>query len=183
MLEPVMFSSIGFLTACLLMVAFVPLIHDRAVRLTARRLQAATPLSVAEMQAEKDLLRAEFAMSLRRLEMSVEDTKKKEVERLREIGNKTAEIHQLRTELDKTVALLLSLQARDRTHRSVTRRVTKLLRYLSVRSQRASEREAAIPASDWNDADDWGTLLARFRAALQKGPMAHGGTQDSSRAA
>jgi len=59
------------------MVAFIPLIHDRAVRLTVRKLQAATPLSVAEMQAEKDLLRAEFAMSLRRLEMIVEETKKR----------------------------------------------------------------------------------------------------------
>ena len=43
MLEPIMFSSIGFLTACLLMVAFVPVIHERAVRLTARRFQAAAP--------------------------------------------------------------------------------------------------------------------------------------------
>src|SRR5712692_5556570 len=136
MLESIMYLSIGFLTACLLMVAFVPLIHERAVRLTARRLQAATPLSVAEMQAQKDLLRAEFAMSMRRLEVSVEETKKKDVERLREIGTKTAEIHQLRTELDKASALVLGLQTRDRTHRSVTRRVVKLARYLSVRSRR-----------------------------------------------
>jgi hypothetical protein len=183
MLEPIMYSSIGFLAACLLMVAFVPLIHDRAVRLTVRRLQAATPLSVAEMQVQKDLLRAEFAMSLRRLEVSVEETKKKEVERLREIGMKTAEIHQLRTELDKAAGQLHGLQSRDRTHRSVTRRVVKMLRYFSVRSKRGSEREAPIPASDWNDGDDWGTLLVRFRAALQKGPMAHGGTQDSNHAA
>src|SRR5258708_7976455 len=136
MLEPIMYLSIGFLTACLLMVAFVPLVHDRAVRLTVRRLQAATPPSVAEMQVQKDLLRAEFAMSLRRLEMSIEDTKKKEVERLREIGTKTAEIHQLRTECGKSAALLHSLQARDRTHRSGARRVVKLLGYLSVPSQR-----------------------------------------------
>jgi hypothetical protein len=183
MLEPIMFSSLGFLTACLLMVAFVPVIHERAVRLTARRLQAATPLSMAEMQAEKDLLRAEFAMSLRRLEMSVEDTKKKEVDRLCEIGVKTAEIHHLRTELDKATALLdkatalsLNLQARERKHKSVTRRSVKLLRYISARSARDGGRGSPTPVSDWNEADDWGTILARFRAALQTGPLAHGGT-------
>jgi hypothetical protein len=71
MLEPIMYGSIGFLTATLLMVAFVPAIHERAVRLTTRRLQAAAPPSFAEMQIEKDLLRAEFAMSLRRLEVSL----------------------------------------------------------------------------------------------------------------
>jgi hypothetical protein len=176
MLEPIMFSGIGFLTACLLMVAFVPLIHERAVRLTARRLQAATPLSLAEMQAQKDLLRAEFAMSLRRLEMTVEDTKKKEVDRLREIGIKTAEIHRLRTELEKTSVLTLNLQAREQKHKSVTRRSVKLLRYIFARTSRDDRSESTVPAPDWNEADDWGSILARFRAALQSGPMAHGGT-------
>jgi hypothetical protein len=183
MLEAVMYASIGFLTACLLVVALLPLIHERPVRLTARRFQAATPLSMAEMQAQKDLLRAEFAMSLRRLEISVEETKKKDVERLCEIGMKTAEIHQLRSERDKAVALVESLQTRHQTHRSATRRVVRLLRYLSARKHRAGDRAATVHPSDWSDADDWGALLARFRAALQKGPMAHGSAQDSSRAA
>ena len=39
------------------------------------RLEAATPLSMAEIQADKDQLRAEFAMSTRRLETSVEQMK------------------------------------------------------------------------------------------------------------
>ena len=38
---------------------------------------SATPLSMAEIQADKDQLRAEFAMSTRRLEMSVEQLKAK----------------------------------------------------------------------------------------------------------
>src|SRR5262249_16958271 len=101
MLEPIMYASIGFLAAGLLLVAFAPLIHERAVRLTVRRLQAATPPSFVELQIEKDLLRAEFAMSLRRLEVSLEQTKKKEVERLCELATKTAEIRQLKSELDK----------------------------------------------------------------------------------
>jgi hypothetical protein len=60
----------------------------------------------------------------------------------------------------------------------------KLLRYLSARSQRSSAPEQPVPTPIFNEGDDWGTLLARFRAALQKGPMAHGSdTQGSSRAA
>jgi hypothetical protein len=106
------------------------------------------------------------------------------VERQCEIATKTAEIQQLKAELGKTAGQLQGLQSRDQTHRSATRRVVKLLRYLSARSQRSSQREQPVPAPTFNEGDDWGTLLARFRAALQKGPMAYGrDTQDSSRAA
>ena len=72
MIEPIMFFGLGFLAASLLGLIIVPFVHGRAVRLTVRRLEAATPLSMAEIQADKDQLRAEFAMSTRRLEMSVE---------------------------------------------------------------------------------------------------------------
>jgi len=51
MIEPVMYFGIGFLVAALLGLLFVPLVHNRAVRLTMRRLEAATPLSIAEIRA------------------------------------------------------------------------------------------------------------------------------------
>jgi hypothetical protein len=98
MVGTIMLLGIGFLAGCLLMVAFVPAIHSRAVRLTARRYQAKTPPSVFEMEAHKDLMRADFAMSLRRLEMMVEETKAKSVLQLGEIGRQAAEIHVLKCE-------------------------------------------------------------------------------------
>ena len=76
MIESIMYVGIGFLTAGLLVIGVIPLVHARAVRLTMRRLEALTPLSMAEIQADKDLLRAEFAMSTRRLELSVEQIKR-----------------------------------------------------------------------------------------------------------
>ena len=99
MVETIMLLGIGLLAGCLLMVAFMPAIHSRAVRLTARRYQARTPLSVFEMEAQKDLMRADFAMSLRRLEMIVEETKAKSVLQLGEIGRQAAEIHVLKCEM------------------------------------------------------------------------------------
>jgi len=96
---------------------------------------------------------------------------------------KTAEIQQLRNERNEAAALVQGLQTRYRSHRSATRRMVKVMRYLSTRSQRASDRAAPVAVAEWNKGDDWGTLLARFRAALQTGPMGHGRTEDSSRAA
>jgi hypothetical protein len=46
-------------------------VHNHArVRLTTRQLEAKIPSSMPEILADKDLLRAEFAMSTRRLETS-----------------------------------------------------------------------------------------------------------------
>jgi chromosome segregation ATPase len=99
MIEPIMFFGLGFLAAGLLALVIVPLIHARAVRLTRRRLEAAAPLSVSEIQADKDQLRAEFAISTRRLEMSVEQLKDRTTGQLAEVGRKTTAISMLRAEL------------------------------------------------------------------------------------
>ena len=99
MVEPIMYLAIGFLLSMLCGLAIVPLVHNRAVRLTTRRLEAATPLSMAEIQADKDQLRAEFAMSARRLEMSVEQLKNKTTSQLAELGKKSDAINRMKIEL------------------------------------------------------------------------------------
>jgi chromosome segregation ATPase len=114
MIEPIMYGAIGFLIAGLLIIGFIPLVHARAVRLTMRRLEALTPLSMAEIQAEKDQLRAEFAMSTRRLEMSVEQLKAKTVSQLAEIGKKSEAIGRLKLELGEKTAALFALEAKEK---------------------------------------------------------------------
>jgi chromosome segregation ATPase len=114
MIEAVMYAGLGFLAASLLALVTIPLIHARAVRLTIRRLEAATPLSMAEIQADKDQLRAEFAMSTRRLEISVEQLKSKTTSQLAELGKKTDAINRLKRELDEQTASIVALEAGDK---------------------------------------------------------------------
>jgi chromosome segregation ATPase len=114
MVEPIMYLAIGFLVAMLLGLMIVPLIHNRAVRLTTRRMEAATPLSMAEIQADKDQLRAEFAMSARRLEMSVDQLKHKTTSQLAELGKKTDAINRMKIELGEKNATIFSLEAREK---------------------------------------------------------------------
>ena len=113
MIEPIMFIGIGFLVAGLLVIGVIPLVHARAVRLTARRLEALTPLSMAEIQADKDQLRAEFAMSTRRLEISVEQMKAKTTSQLAEIGKKSEAIGRLKLELGEKTAALFAFEAKE----------------------------------------------------------------------
>jgi chromosome segregation ATPase len=114
MIEPIMFFAIGFLVASLFGLVLIPLVHNRAVRLTMRRLEAATPLSMAEIQADKDQLRAEFAMSTRRLELSVEQMKTRTTSQLAELGKKTDAINRLKVELGEKTAAVFSLEAREK---------------------------------------------------------------------
>src|SRR5215471_8793602 len=114
MIEPIMYLAIGFLVAMLLGLTIVPLVHNRAVRLTTRRMEAATPLSMAEIQADKDQLRAEFAMSARRLEMSVEQLKNRTTSQLAELGKKTDAINRMKLELGEKNAAIFALEAREK---------------------------------------------------------------------
>src|SRR5579864_6410723 len=114
MIEPIMFFGIGFLVAALIGLVVIPLVHGRAVRLTMRRLEAATPLSMAEIQADKDQLRAEFAMSTRRLEMSLEQLKHKTTSQLAELGKKSDAINRMKIELGEKNATIFSLEAREK---------------------------------------------------------------------
>src|SRR6202166_3586626 len=114
MIEPIMYLAIGFLLSMLCGLMIVPLVHNRAVRLTTRRLEAATPLSMAEIQADKDQLRAEFAMSARRLEMSVEQLKNKTTSQLAELGKKSDAINRMKIEIGEKNATIFALEAREK---------------------------------------------------------------------
>jgi chromosome segregation ATPase len=114
MVEPIMYLAIGFLLSMLFGLMIVPLVHNRAVRLTTKRLEAATPLSMAEIQADKDQLRAEFAMSARRLEMSVDQLKSKTTSQLAELGKKSDAINRMKIELGEKNATIFSLEAREK---------------------------------------------------------------------
>jgi chromosome segregation ATPase len=155
MVEPAMYFAIGFLFASLIGIVFIPLVHNRAVRLTIRRLEASTPLSMAEIQADKDQLRAEFAMSTRRLEMSVEQMKAKTTSQLAEIGKKSEAINRLKMELGEKTATIFSLEAREK----------------ALKDQlRATEEEYSVKTSSLRDAEralsDKSAELEKFNAEL-----------------
>jgi chromosome segregation ATPase len=150
MIEPIMYFGIGFLVAALIGLVVIPLVHGRAVRLTMRRLEAATPLSMAEIQADKDQLRAEFAMSTRRLEMSVDQLKNKTTSQLAELGKKGDAINRLKIELGEKTATIFALEARDKALRDQVR---------------ATEDEIAAKTSAMHDAQ---RTLSDKEAALAK---------------
>ena len=110
MIEVIMYFCIGFLSASLIAISITPLIHARAVRLTKRRLENAMPQSMAEIMADKDLQRADFAVSTRRLEITMEKLRESNATQLAEIGRKGDIINRLKIDRQARQVEMLLLQ-------------------------------------------------------------------------
>lgn len=110
MVLAIMYSVLGFLVATLLALLILPAVWRRAVRLTTKRIEGAIPVSMAEIQADKDQLRAEFAMSARRLERDADLLRERTVAQFEQLSRQGAELFALRTERDAGLARIAELE-------------------------------------------------------------------------
>ena len=104
MIAIAMYVSLGVVGTLLLVLLALPMIWRRAVRLTEKRIMAEMPISYGELQAEKDMQRAEQAIELRRLEVLAET-------RHVEVANQAMKIDKLNQTLatrDETIAARLA---------------------------------------------------------------------------
>lgn len=142
-IESILFFSLGFLCAGFLALMVAPSIWRRAVSLTRRRIEASVPLSLAEIEADKDRMRAEFAMSTRRLEMSVKSLKDKAAAQLIEINRNREELKRLAGERDVGSHSVSELESKADSLRIELRRREDQLQRLSTR---VAETEKALEA-------------------------------------
>ena len=109
-----MYIALGLLAAGMLALLVTPAIWRRATRLTRQRIESSVPVTLAEIQADKDQLRAEFAMRSRRLEMTIDHVREKTTEQIFEINQKRAEIVRLANERNVKIETIKGLEARGR---------------------------------------------------------------------
>ncbi len=112
-IENVMYFVLGFLASALLALMIMPSIWRRATRLTKKRIEAATPMTMSEFRADKDQLRAEFALSTRRLELNVEALRKRLADQLAEINRKRSDQIKLKAERDEQLTIVRELEERE----------------------------------------------------------------------
>lgn len=140
-IENIMYFALGLLVAGLVALILLPAVWKRAVRLTKRRIEAATPITMAEFRADKDQLRAEFALSTRRLEMNVEQVRKRLAEQLGDVNQKRAELGTLKAERDQHLSIVRELEAREAELRA---RTTELEREATDLAQRLRMRDREL---------------------------------------
>jgi chromosome segregation ATPase len=136
-----MYFTLGLLTAGVLALLVTPAIWRRATRLTRQRIESSVPMTLAEIQADKDQLRADFAMTARRLEMTVDRLRDKSTEQIIEINEKRAEIVRLTNERNDQSDTIKGLE--ERTARLVAD-LKGTEERLGRANQDVAEREATL---------------------------------------
>ncbi|MBD8893748.1 hypothetical protein [Roseibium litorale] len=124
MIEAAMYVALGFCAATLLVLAILPAIYRRSVRLTREALEAVNPATYAEVRASHDYDRATHALKQLRLEQTIEKEREQSVRNRLEAGRLTTEIvktkaaHErelstLRVELEKALQSQAGTKGKD----------------------------------------------------------------------
>lgn len=90
-----MLVMLGFLIAALIVVVLLPAYRRRVERFTSEALKRTLPLTEAEIRADKDRLRADFAMELHRLESKLEEAGLSAARQRVEVNRRDAKIQEL----------------------------------------------------------------------------------------
>ena len=160
--EAAMLFALGFLAAALLVAMLLPAFNRRAQRLIRRRLEAQLPLTREEIFAERDHLRAEFAVTVRRLERETEKqrghyaaSQAALTERNKAVIALEDALAERERELAATKALLVEARNTDASAEIYQKQqtISELERVLRDTRSTVTEREAAIAALDAKNQD------------------------------
>jgi len=145
MIDIGIYLALGFLLASLLALMVTTPLWNRAVRLTTRRIEATMPMSLADIEAEKDQLRAEFAIELRRVEVALEKAKDKAARELVEANKRRVENSEIKTELE---AVKGRLQEKENANRVLEQTIRRRLPELESRLKAAREAITGLESAN-----------------------------------
>jgi chromosome segregation ATPase len=128
---------LGFLSAGFIALIVAPMVWRRAVALTRKRIEASVPLTQAEIQADKDRMRAEFAMATRRLEINFKNFRERAASQIVEINRNREELKQLMAERTERHEALTRLEVQSGEIRAELRRREDELQVMTERFEQA----------------------------------------------
>ncbi len=189
MIQAVLLIALGFLTASLIGVLAAPAFWNRACRLTRKRLEQRLPITLSEIEATQDQLRASYAVRMRRLETALAGAKQKAAMQLVDNSRLQMQIAALK---DQIAGLGLKLSERRNAatvlEQTITKRFPELDREItSVKAQlqersygiqdlsnKLSRRNEDLEATQ-RAAASYREELSRLQQALEKSSAVRGG--------
>ncbi len=120
-IQSAMLALLGFLVATLLVLLLGPAYRRRTVRLTTERIKREMPLTEAEIRADKDRLRAEYAIKVHHLEVKAEQAAHDSARQQIELNRRDAAISQLEVEIGR---LKSSLEEHENARRVLEQTIT-----------------------------------------------------------
>jgi DNA repair exonuclease SbcCD ATPase subunit len=97
--ETVMLVALGFVAALMVSLLVIRALWSYAVGLGRRRVERRAPSHIAELKADRDRLKAEFAMQGRRLQLRLDDLKTRMAEQMAEASRNRNRMEQLAADL------------------------------------------------------------------------------------
>jgi peptidoglycan hydrolase CwlO-like protein len=98
-IETIMLVALGFAVAALIALFLGRIAWVFALGLGKKRMQRAAPTTIAELQSDRDRLRAEYAMLSRKLELRMSDLRSRLAEQMAEVSRNRNRIDHLISEL------------------------------------------------------------------------------------
>jgi hypothetical protein len=129
-----MLVTLGFLAASLLGLLVASAFWSRAVRLTTQRIKQSMPVSEPEIMADRDRLRAEYAIKVHKLEMQLDQAKLERARQLIETNRRDASISTLETDV---VQLKADLEENQNARRVLEQTVADKLPRVEARLNEA----------------------------------------------
>jgi len=167
MIDIGIYVALGFLGASLLALMLVPALWNRAVRLTSKKLESTMPMSVADIQADKDQLRAEYAIRLRRVEMALDKAKEKAIREQVEANKRRVKIAEINAEL---AAAKATMEENVNANRVLEQTIKKRLPDLDGRLKAAKDVIAELETTNTElrrTTESQAAALKSTRAAAQ----------------
>jgi len=144
-IQSALFLALGFLVASLLWLLAAPSFWARAVRLTTRRLRESMPLTDVEIRADKDRLRAEYALKIHQQQVSLEETKLASARQVIELNRRDARINELEADVENLSSSLEgAVNARAVLEQTVASRLPRIEERLIEAKRSLSERDTEI---------------------------------------
>lgn len=146
-IQSAMLVVLGFSMAGLLACVFAPVYRRRAARLATEALKRAMPLTGAEIAADKDRIRAEYAIRIHKLETNLSGLSLEAARQLVEINRRDARI----SALESDVARLGTINEEHENARrvlelTITERLPKVEQRLAEAKKLLFERDREIAA-------------------------------------
>ena len=144
-IQTAMLVALGFLAASLLGLLLASAFWSRAVRLTTIRIKQSMPVSESEIKADRDRLRAEYAIKVHKLETQLDQAKLERARHLIDINRRDASISALESNVGQYRADLEENQnARRVLEQTVTDRLPKVEARLSEAKRLLFNRDREI---------------------------------------
>lgn len=135
-IQSAMLVALGFLMAALMGLALAPYYSRRAARLATETLRATIPLTAAEIAADKDRLRAHYALTTHQLEHKLTEAHHAAAKQMVEINRRDANISALEGEVQR---LQTFIEEHENARRVLEQTITESLPKVEFRLAEAKK--------------------------------------------